>query len=104
MVGCPAEVGGCFYCYKNELSVLFGSPVVVDFSCNQNRLTTLEFCPVEIGLSFFKSDNKFVESELFLYGYDCKQVKNYYDNKNLNGKLLVGLSEEVAAGIKKKKL
>ena len=49
-------------------------------------------------------DNNLIESELFLYDCDCEQIRQYYNSKNLNEKLLVGLSEEAGAGVKKKKL
>ena len=44
------------------------------------------------------------ESEVFLYNYSSEQIRQYYIGKNLNEKLLVGLSEEFGVGIKKKKI
>ena len=95
LLGCPSSVGGNFSCYSNHLNSLLGCLL----SVGNNNLSNLEGCPVRVGGKFSCLDNELVDSELFLYGYDCKQVKNYYDNKNLNGKLLVGLSEEVATRV-----
>ena len=40
----------------------------------------------------------------FLYDYDSEQIRQYYNSKNLNERLLSEFSEEVGVGIKKNKI
>ena len=61
-------------------------------------------CPIKISGHLYCSDNNIEESEIFLYNYSSEQIRQYYIGKNLNEKLLVGLSEESEVGIKRKKL
>ena len=56
-------------------------------------------CPVRVGGKFSCLDNELVDSELFLYGCTPEQVRQYYISKNLNERLLSGLSEEFGVGI-----
>ena len=102
---CPESIDSSFYCYNNGLTDLFGSPIKVggDFSCNDNALTSLDGFPIVEGVINCLS-NKIDDSELFLYGYNSEQVRQYYISKNLNERLLSGLSEEFGVGIKKKKI
>ena len=104
--GCPVSVGGGFFCGSNCLVSLKGCPVEIGgvFDCGNNKLISLEGCPVRVGGKFSCLDNELVDSELFLYGCTPEQVVQYYNSKNLNERLLSGLSEEFGVGIKKKKI
>ena len=57
--GTPKEVGGDFYCYGNNLTTLEGAPTHVGghFYCFHNKLTTLEGAPKEVGDYFDCSFN-----------------------------------------------
>lgn len=54
------KVTGGFYCFNNKLDTLEGCPLEVgkDFQCYANKLTSLEYCPQEIGNSFDCSNNE----------------------------------------------
>ena len=97
-------MGASFSCRDNKLTSLKGCPVKVggSFDCYNNRLVSLEFCIKDIGSNFECGGNMLKEADSFLYDYTAQQIFMYYSNKNLNGKLFMDLSEEVAVGIKKK--
>jgi hypothetical protein len=63
--GSPREVGGGFYCDNNQLTALEGSPREVggDFYCHRNQLTTLEGGPREVGGDFYCSNNQLTTLE-----------------------------------------
>lgn len=54
------KVSGDFYCHKNELISLEGSPIEVggNFWCGHNKLVSLEGGPREVGGSFFCQRNE----------------------------------------------
>jgi hypothetical protein len=54
------KVWGDFYCSKNELTTLKGSPIEVGetFNCNYNELTSLEHSPIKVGGDFLCGYNK----------------------------------------------
>jgi len=54
------EVGGDFYCSRNQLTSLEGAPSQVGgyFSCADNKLTSLEGAPSQVGGYFSCADNK----------------------------------------------
>ena len=66
--GCPQSVGGNFFCNSNQLTSLEGCPQSVggNFYCNGNRLTSLEGGPQSVGGDFCCSGNKkkFSEEEV----------------------------------------
>ena len=74
------------------------------FFCNNNKLTSLEGCPINVGDFFYCSYNNLSDSEDFLYEYSSDQVVQYYKNKNLNEGLLEGLPVVIGVGIKNKKI
>jgi hypothetical protein len=49
------RVTGDFYCDRNKLTTLKGTPHRVGgrFDCDDNRLTSLEFCPRSVGGGFY---------------------------------------------------
>ena len=55
-------------------------------------------------LSEESGGNNIIESEMFLYDCNSNQIRQYYNSKNLNEKLLIELNEEAGVGIKKKKI
>ena len=63
--GSPETVGGSFSCSNNQLTSLEGSPQTVggSFWCNNNKLTSLEGSPQTVGWSFNCSDNKLTSLE-----------------------------------------
>ena len=104
LAGCPAEVAGIFNCHKNKLASLENGPKVVGkFYCGNNELLSLDNSPI-IGYFLDCKNNKFNESDLFLYDYTHEQVRQYYDNKNLNIKLNGDLDIENDLGVKKRKI
>lgn len=54
------KIWGDFYCAKNKLTTLKGSPVEVgeSFNCNYNKLTSLEHSPIKVGGDFLCSNNQ----------------------------------------------
>ena len=58
-------VHGHFYCYKNELTSLEGSPKKVDgnFYCSLNKLTSLVGGPKEVCGTFYCSSNNLTSLE-----------------------------------------
>ena len=60
------RVRGNFYCYNNKLTTLEGAPREVgrDFSCSYNKLTTLEGAPEKVGGNFYYHSNSASEEEL----------------------------------------
>jgi hypothetical protein len=56
---------GNFSCYNNKLTSLEGAPESVggNFSCSDNKLTSLEGAPESVGGSFYCSDNKLTSLE-----------------------------------------
>lgn len=54
------KVWGDFYCAKNNLTTLKGSPIEVgeSFNCNYNELTSLEHSPIKVGGDFLCTNNK----------------------------------------------
>ena len=58
--GSPKKVGGNFYCSYNILTSLKGSPESVrgSFYCSYNKISSLKGCPKYIGESFYCSYNK----------------------------------------------
>jgi hypothetical protein len=59
------RVTGNFWCHNNKLTTLEGSPVEVggSFWCYNNNLTSLEGCPREVGGSFWCYKNKLITLE-----------------------------------------
>jgi hypothetical protein len=57
--GSPKEIGGSFLCDNNLLTTLEGSPKEVGehFNCSNNKLTSLKGSPKEIGGSFHCGNN-----------------------------------------------
>jgi hypothetical protein len=66
--GSPQSVGGSFYCNNNQLTSLEGSPQSVggNFYCSNNQLTSLEGSPQNVGGNFYCSENtvKFTEAQV----------------------------------------
>ena len=60
--GSPIYVGGDFYCHQNKIENLKGGPTEVggDFSCYGNKLVTLEGSPIYVGGNFLCGANKLV--------------------------------------------
>ena len=58
--GSPRRVGGNFNCPGNRLVNLKGGPdrVARDFNCMSNKLTSLEGAPSYVGHDFYALDNK----------------------------------------------
>jgi len=56
---------GDFNCYKNQLTSLEFCPKEVggNFSCSYNPLTSLEFCPKEVGGNFYCYNNQLTSLE-----------------------------------------
>ena len=73
-------VKGDFYCYKNNLTSLQGSPKEVGgtFDCYNNILTSLQGSPKEVGGGFICSGNKLTS----LQGSPKKVGGNFYCNSN----------------------
>ena len=65
--GSPKKVGGDFYCSYNILTSLKGSPESVrgSFYCSYNKISSLKGCPKYIGESFYCSYNKLTSLEYF---------------------------------------
>ena len=104
---CPVEVGGSFSCGKNQLTDLAFSPIRVggNFNCyNNNLLSSLEGCTLNLGGKINCTINNICESELFLINLTPEQISGYYSSKNLSEKLLGELGEETVVGTKYKKL
>jgi len=59
------NVTGSFYCHDNKLTSLEGSPVEVggDFVCYHNNLTSLDGCPKSIGRNFYCQYNNLTSLE-----------------------------------------
>jgi len=59
------RVSGYFSCYNNRLTTLEGAPKEVggSFSCTGNRLTTLEGAPKVVGGDFWCNDNRLTTLE-----------------------------------------
>ena len=59
------RVNGLFRCDQNKLTTLEGAPREVggSFWCDNNNLTTLEGCPREVGGSFWCDNNKLTTLE-----------------------------------------
>ncbi len=59
------KVTGSFYCYRNQLTTLEGSPNEVSggFYCRNNNLTTLEGAPKEVGGNFYCGNNQLISLE-----------------------------------------
>ena len=59
------KVTGSFYCSRNSLTTLKGSPKEVGsgFYCQENKLTNLEYCPEYIGLNFCCNGNNLTSLE-----------------------------------------
>jgi hypothetical protein len=74
------KVSGYFYCYRNQLTTLEGSPSEVDgnFYCGNNQLTTLEGSPSKVGGDFFCSDNQLTTLE----GSPSRVGENFFCNRN----------------------
>ena len=58
-------VYGDFQCYNNKLTSLEGAPkeVGVDFDCNNNQLTSLKGSPKWVGRNFYCNNNKLTSLE-----------------------------------------
>jgi len=58
--GSPKEVGGDFSCDYNQLVTLQGSPIKVGgyFDCRYNQLTSLEGAPRKVGEGFYCGSNQ----------------------------------------------
>lgn len=52
-------VSNNFYCFKNRLISLVGSPIIIDgsFVSYENKLETLDGSPLEVGYDFILNDN-----------------------------------------------
>jgi hypothetical protein len=63
--GSPKEVGGAFVCSDNRLTSLEGAPKEIggSFYCDYNQLTSLEGAPKEIGGSFYCGSNQLTSLE-----------------------------------------
>jgi hypothetical protein len=63
-----------FYCNRNQLTSLEGSPHTVggDFYCNVNQLTSLEGGPKEVGGNFYCEDNQLISFE------GSKKIRGYF--------------------------
>jgi hypothetical protein len=58
-------VGGDFYCNNNKLTSLEGCPIYVggSFHCSHNQLTSLKYCPIHVGGSFYCNHNQLTSLE-----------------------------------------
>jgi hypothetical protein len=71
------KVSGNFYCGRNQLTTLEGSPefVVRSFYCNDNQLTTLEGSPEYVGAHFSCQNNLLItllgSPEFVGFDFDC---------------------------------
>ena len=59
------KVTGSFSCSENQLTSLQYCPTTVggDFYCYHNQLTSLQYCPTTFGGDFYCSDNPFIVTE-----------------------------------------
>ena len=75
------KVGGSFYCYRNQLTTLKGSPREVggDFFCQNNLLTTLDGSPREVAGDFFCDNNQLT----ILEGSPEKVAGGFFCQNNL---------------------
>ena len=85
------KVSGDFYCSKNKLTTLKGSPIEVgeSFRCSYNELTSLEFAPQSVGEDFKCTDNKltdlkgcpkFIRGDFFCTINNITDLKEFPDN------------------------
>jgi len=77
------RVTGNFYCHNNRLTSLEGGPKEVGeyFSCHDNRLTSLEGGPKEVGVYFFCYNNPLPKTIID----DPKVwIKSYYRDQQIN--------------------
>lgn len=82
------KINGWFDCSDNNLISLKGCPKIVDgnFYCHHNKLKTLEFSPkIVLGDFNFNDNNELPE---FFYDMSHKEVLSYYNNLELNKKML----------------
>jgi len=70
------KVTGYFYCYKNQLTTLEGSPYWVgkNFDCSNNELTTLEGGPKTVISRYYCSNNQLVNFKGFPEDYEGNYV------------------------------
>ncbi len=96
--GSPKKVDGNFYCSLNKLTSLKGSPESVrgSFDCGDNQLTTLEGCPNRVGVYFLFNYNNLISLDGFNNNnYDmlfCDN-KNYLIKKHKRSKKLKLINE-----------
>ena len=59
------KVRGNFYCYNNRLTTLEGSPKEVgkSFDCSYNKLRSLKGSPIKVGSTFWCQDNQLITLE-----------------------------------------
>jgi hypothetical protein len=79
------EVGGYFYCTKNNLTTLEGCPKVVRgfFNCSWNKLTSLEHSPKIVEGSFYCYDNHSITTlegleNTYIEGLDVRFCSKLY--------------------------
>ena len=83
------KVGGWFECGNNKLVSLEGCPVSVggDFYCTNNQLVSLEGCPVSVGGSFSCRNNQLVSLEgcpgSVGGGFYCRNNKKQFSKKEV---------------------
>ena len=59
------HIHGSFYCYNNRLTSLEGAPINVGgvFDCGYNELTSLDGAPINVGGNFYCSNNQLTSLE-----------------------------------------
>ena len=65
-------IEGSFYCQNNKLTSLEGAPKEVGkyFNCSDNKLTSLEGAPQKVGKTFYCSYNKLTSLDGLPQGFD----------------------------------
>ena len=81
------KVSGDFFCGRNNLTSLKGSPKWVGgyFNCNYNQLTSLEFSPDYVGLNFNCINNKLTDNYC-----DSEISKGFYTSLEQDGLIING--------------
>jgi hypothetical protein len=86
------NVGGHFYCFRNQLTSLEGAPQSVggEFYCSDNRLTSLEGAPQSVGGNFYCEYNNLTSLE-----GSPKHVGGYFSCSNNQLTSLEGAPQSV---------
>jgi hypothetical protein len=90
------KVSGNFFCYRNKLTSLVGSPKEVggNFDCNNNQLLSLEGAPREVGRDFYCQSNQLTS----LVGSPNK-VDGYFVCSENKLTRLEGISQKIGGSI-----